>query len=162
MKFIAHRGYIQGDRKDIENTLPQIDLALSFDLDVEIDVRLKGDKLFLGHDRPQEEVSLDFLKKHRNRLWVHAKTLETFLYLLDISPRLNIFCQDKDPVVLTTYNKIWTHPTQLLYTEDSIAVKFRYEAGFVIDNMRLYGVCSNYPEEYRNEYLHILSRKNCI
>mgnify|MGYP001191664454 CR=1 FL=1 len=110
MRFIAHRANIHGKCTEEENTISKINKAIALAYDVEIDVRKIDNKLFLGHDCPQEEIKLDYLYKNKENLWIHAKDLITFIYILDLSDPLQTFLHDVDNAVLTNTGKIWTHP----------------------------------------------------
>ena len=60
MKLIAHRGNITGRNPDEENSPDYISQAIQKGYDVEVDVWLM-DGIYLGHDKPQYETSIDFL-----------------------------------------------------------------------------------------------------
>ena len=61
MILISHRGNMNGIEKTKENTIEQINLALSKGYDVEVDVWYENGSLYLGHDKPEEKVDLEFL-----------------------------------------------------------------------------------------------------
>lgn len=153
MKFIAHRGNLLGPEPDKENRISQIELALQNNFDVEIDVRLYRDELYLGHDVLQEQVPASYLYKHRNNLWIHAKNLVTFLYLLETEPDLHVFCHDADDVVFTNQGKLWTHPRHEIFLKNSVALKFEYKEGFITSHSDIYGICSDSPGLYQKEYM---------
>ena len=71
MILISHRGNINGPRKELENKPQYIENALKLGYDVEIDVWSIDRVFYLGHDKPQYEVSRWFL--HNEKLWCHAK-----------------------------------------------------------------------------------------
>ena len=60
MKIISHRGNLHGKEVDNENNPEYIKKALR-KFEVEVDVWFIDDSWFLGHDRPQYPVDLDFL-----------------------------------------------------------------------------------------------------
>ena len=60
MILISHRGNMNGIEKTKENTIEQINLALSKGYDVEVDVWYENGSLYLGHDKPEEKVDLEF------------------------------------------------------------------------------------------------------
>ena len=72
MKFISHRGFINGKDKSLENNPEQIVYLMSKGIDVEIDIRIYKEKFYLGHDEPLYEVTRDFIEN--DKLWCHAKT----------------------------------------------------------------------------------------
>ena len=59
MKFIAHRGNIDGPNFEEENQLEYIERAIEKGFDAEIDIWYlpQADQLYLGHDKPQYLVS---------------------------------------------------------------------------------------------------------
>ena len=65
MKKIAHRGNISGKQIELENKPSYIESALFKKYDVEVDVWYLKDKLLLGHDEPQYEISLSFLEQYQ-------------------------------------------------------------------------------------------------
>lgn len=100
---IAHRGNFDGKRSTEENTIRYINLALCNGYDVEVDVRLHGDVLYLGHDSLQEAVDINYLRNPR--FWVHSKTFETHMLLA--SQGIHCFFHDSDPYVFTTRGIKW-------------------------------------------------------
>ena len=149
MILIAHRGSIDGPIKERENTLSYIEEAHDAGYDVEIDIRLENNKLYLGHDKAQEEVQLSWLKKRTNWLWVHCKTPETFSFFynsqeLFIHYQLNYFLHDVDQLALTSKNYIWAYPG-MQPLENSIAVLPELHNE---DVSKCIGVCSDYLLKY--------------
>ena len=67
MKIISHRGNIDGVNTDTENDPNQIDKVIHMGYDVEIDLRIKDDRLFLGHDYLQYEINIEWLNKRKNK-----------------------------------------------------------------------------------------------
>lgn len=138
MIFIAHRGNTKGPQPSNENKPSYINDALSKGHYVEVDVWLKGNKLYLGHDCPQYEISINFLKGN-DRLVCHAKNAEALEFL--VRHNLNCFGHDKDDVVLTSNGWLWTFPGKKL-TSRSIAVMPERVDGW--DISKCLGVCSDY------------------
>lgn len=115
--IISHRGNLSGPNPETENTFAQIESVLDTTIfDVEIDVRYFHDKLYLGHDKADLEnpISISFLLKHKNRLWVHCKNLEARSFLNRYKSfgafSINFFFHDKDPYVLTSNGWLWGFP----------------------------------------------------
>lgn len=99
----AHRGNLAGQNPETENTLAAINNCLLKGIRVEIDIRERDGKLYLGHDTPQEEIGLDFLAKNRFMLLAHCKTLETVKFLNQhYIPFLHYFLQEDEMVVDTS------------------------------------------------------------
>ena len=142
MIVISHRGNIDGPDPSIENHPEQILKCISMGLEVEIDVWfLYG--WFLGHDEPQYEVDISFLKKAG--LWCHAKNIDALLHLR--LANINCFWHQEDDVTLTSSGFLWTFPGKKL-TEKSICVMpelFKPDTSFCA------GVCTDYPMNYIKE-----------
>ena len=79
MKIIAHRGLMVGPDPEAENQLDTLDEALSYGLDVEVDVRLIGGELLIGHDE-STLVCPTWLYDDK-RAWFHAKNTDALVYL---------------------------------------------------------------------------------
>lgn len=147
MIIISHRGNLHGPNKEKENHPEQIKNVLDLGYYVEIDVWLKDDKLYLGHDKPQYETSLPFLKK--DRLICHCKNIEALEVLLNEG--IHCFSHDKDDVVLTSKNWLWVYPNKKL-TKNSICVLPELCDEFK-ENCR--GICTDYV----TSFLKILQKK---
>lgn len=104
--IIAHRGNLNGP-SERENTPDYILEAIQLGFDVEVDVWVT-DGVYLGHDRPETKIDIDFLKRHSDRLWCHAKNLNALHVLLRIG--LHTFWHDTDDYVLTSRGVIWAYP----------------------------------------------------
>ena len=80
MILIAHRGNVNGEQADRENTLSYVQEALDLGYHCEIDIcKWDGEKFWLGHDEPTEPVDADWLKN--NKLWCHAKDYNSLTYI---------------------------------------------------------------------------------
>lgn len=122
MKIISHRGNIYGINTETENNPTQIDKVIDMGYDVEIDLRIKEDKLFLGHDYCQYEIDIEWLNKRKDKLWVHAKDYDSVIFLKDTD--LNWFWHDKDDMTLTSHGYIWSNIGK--YFEGGITVSLEY------------------------------------
>lgn len=119
MKWICHRGNINGPNPNDENKPAYIQTALSAGYDVEIDVWLKSDGLYLGHDFPTYKVDLSFLRN--KRLWLHCKNIEAFAKLKTF-PDTNCFMQDSEPHVKTTRGYTWNHSKTTTWEKNTVFV----------------------------------------
>lgn len=112
MILISHRGNIDGRRVPFENKPDYIDEAINAGYDVEIDVWYIDGKLWLGHDEPQYEVSLEWLEFRSPSLWIHCKDMNSLSYFNRYSNtksnQFNYFSHDVDMGVLTSHNYIWS------------------------------------------------------
>ena len=146
MILIAHRGNTKGPEPTKENNPEFIESAIEAGYDVEIDVRLHAGGFYLGHDKPQYEVLPDWLLKHKDNLWCHAKDLKTFSVLLDL--KMHTFMHDKDPAALTSKHYLWTNPGERL-VPNSIAVMPETKTWYdFIQRFNYVGLCSDYVEDY--------------
>ena len=98
MILISHRGNIDGPNVKMENDPRYIENTLGKGYNVEVDVWSKGSDFFLGHDKPEHQVSEMFLR--HGSIWCHAKDIKTFYKLIDIGA--HCFSHDQDEVALTT------------------------------------------------------------
>ena len=142
MILISHRGNLNGKDVDNENNPLYIDRALGKGYDVEIDVWYENGKWYLGHDKPQYEIELDYLRN--KKLWCHAKNIEALNLMLDDD--IHCFWHQEDDVTLTSCGFIWTYPGKKL-TEKSICVL--PEKNNEIPKKCL-GICSDYIVYYIN------------
>lgn len=141
MFLIAHRGNISGPQLDLENNPKYLNNAISKGYDVEVDVWYINNKLYLGHDEPQYQIELDYLKNEH--FWCHCKNIEALEFLLD--NEVHCFFHDNDDATLTSRGFIWTFPKKKL-TKSSICVL--PENGFDENLNYCTGICSDYITTY--------------
>ena len=142
MILISHRGNINGPRKELENKPQYIENALKLGYDVEIDVWSIDRVFYLGHDKPQYEVSRWFL--HNEKLWCHAKNIEAFYRMVD-DKKIHSFSHDKDEVALTTKGYFW-QSWSCQMTKRSICVMPPRKTELP---SYIAGVCSDYIGHYK-------------
>lgn len=146
MKIISHRGNLEGPNFELENTQEYVDIALENNFDVEIDLWKIKNKFFLGHDEPLNEVSIDWLFKRKNNLWIHTKNTIAFEELLEKNEDFIFFYYAKEPLVLTSNKKIWTHePKKIIKPYNCIVPLLSKEKVSAISHKNWYGVCTDYP-----------------
>jgi hypothetical protein len=104
MKIISHRGNLNGP-SDYENDPRQIKAVLKMGVDCEIDLWIKDNRYYLGHDKPTHEVKRSFLQQ--KGLWIHCKNLEA---LEGVPQKTNYFWHQNDDFALTSKGYIWTFP----------------------------------------------------
>lgn len=151
MKYIAHRGLIDGPNKELENRPEQIKTVLEMGYDCEIDLWRIGQKWFLGHDEPQYEVDEEFVKM--SGLWIHCKNLAA-LYILSTSTDhlYTFFWHQNDDFTLTSDGYIWTYPDKDL-SNISIAVMPELFPKYweYIKQVEIAGVCTDYITKFVEE-----------
>ena len=107
MKLIAHRGLTRGPDKHTENRPATIMSAMEQGFECEVDLWVFDNRLYLGHDGPQYNITEEFLKQPG--LWIHCKHLPALEYCqTDI--KLNYFWHETDAYTLTSKGYIWTYP----------------------------------------------------
>jgi hypothetical protein len=61
MILISHRGNINGKINELENNPDYINDALIIGYDVEIDIWVINNELFLGHDEPVHSIDISWI-----------------------------------------------------------------------------------------------------
>lgn len=146
MKWIAHRGNLTGPDPQRENHPAYINIAIDKGFDVEIDVWLVYNEIYLGHDDPVDIIDIDFLK--RDQIWCHAKNLEAFEFLLN--NEIHCFYHESDRFTLTSKGYIWTYPNQRV-TDRSVLVVQDY----FLPRLKCFGVCGDFVEIWKSTYSHL-------
>lgn len=141
MKMISHRGNVTSKAVDMENTIPYINYALKMGYDVEIDVWLVGNKLFLGHDNPQHEIDTSYLIN--DRLLCHAKNKEAFSYMLD-DKRIHCFWHDKDDYTLSSKSIPIVYPNKPPIKNSIVMVTDHSVFESLKNSTEIYGICYDY------------------
>lgn len=141
MILISHRGNLTG-KTPLENHPNYILNAIKKGFDVEIDVWYVNDILYLGHDLPQYEINIDFLKNEK--LWCHAKNYEAFEYMLQ--NEIHCFWHENDKFTLTSKGFIWQYPSEIKYKESIFLMPEKYK-NIVLTDVK--GVCSDYILNYK-------------
>jgi len=147
MILISHRGNINGRDDSLENNPTYIDYAISKNFDVEIDVWVKDNMLWLGHDLPQYLIEFTWIMDRFPKLWIHCKNIEAMIYFKESKKPVNYFWHQEDDVTITSLGYFWTYPGKKL-THNSIAVmpEIKY-----FDEINIaYGICSDYIETYKS------------
>lgn len=138
MILISHRGNINGRVPDSENNPDYIDAALNLGYDVEVDVWMMGDGLWLGHDSPQYKVEQEWFDQRRDRLWIHCKNITAFEWF-NFLWSFNHFWHETDTVTLTSKGFSWAYPGKQP-VKGSIAVMPELNDD---DISECYGICSD-------------------
>lgn len=148
MKIIAHRANINGSNFASENRLSQIKKCIELGYDIEIDIRFLNNKLYLGHDNPQEIICEDVLFEIKERCWIHCKNLEAINYFNKFGIIYNYFWHENDKYTLTSKGFIWTYPGGSL-CQNSICVMPELELPQNnLSNLKqknFAGICTDFP-----------------
>jgi hypothetical protein len=149
MKLISHRGNFRGPDKRLENNPNEIERIISLGFDCEIDLRTIDTDLFLGHDKPEYNISVNWLNDLGTNLWIHCKDLQTLSFLSYAKSDLNFFWHENDSYTITSKGNIWVFPGKpvpangVLVLPESISL-FAQE----IKGSDFFGICSDFIEEY--------------
>jgi hypothetical protein len=112
-QHICHRGNITGPQKELENNFGILIQRSIQGYSTELDVWFHEGQLWLGHDKPEYKITLEWLASDKRRL-VHAKDGKTFEYLLlEAGKRavdLHIFYHTDEDYVLTNKGIVIAYP----------------------------------------------------
>jgi hypothetical protein len=145
MILISHRGNLTGPNPERENSQLYIQEALDKEFDVEIDVWVINDIIYMGHDKPQYGVDFRWIRDRVNKLWVHCKNVESVVYFKECGYDVNYFWHQGDTLTLTSQNHIWVyHGKQPI--KNSIAVMPEINND---DITKCLGICSDIIEKYK-------------
>ena len=150
---ISHRGNLHGPEKGKENLPETIDEAISRGLHVEIDIWVEERRIYLGHDAPATEISLNYLKDRCDNLWIHCKNTTALTFFLE--HKLNVFYHDKDLHTLTSEGYIWSRPGFYAFCKNEILVlpeKFYgpRSTNWLKISHEFHGVCTDFPLDFVN------------
>jgi hypothetical protein len=145
MILISHRGNLTGPNPDRENSQLYIQEALDEGFDVEIDVWVIDDIIYMGHDKPQYGVDFRWIRDRVNKLWVHCKNVESVVYFKQCGYDVNYFWHQEDTLTLTSQNHIWVYPGKQPI-KNSIAVMPEINND---DITKCLGICSDIIEKYK-------------
>jgi hypothetical protein len=174
--LIAHRGNTNGPNRKLENSESHILSAVRQGFHVEVDVwfvdaskmpargvnptsggqqpKVVSNQWYLGHDKPQYNTTLEFLKQ--DKLICHAKNIEALQLL--VAEGIHCFSHNMDDAVLTSRNKLWLYPGKnigLKNTKDVINVMPEWYCETDEDWMeqtvksQYFGICSDYVSKIR-------------
>jgi hypothetical protein len=112
-QHVCHRGNLAGPMKSFENNFGILIQRTLQEYHVEVDVWYNENNLWLGHDKPEYKVSLEWLASCKRRL-IHAKDGKTFEHLLlEAGKRaldLHIFYHTEEDYVLTNKGLVICYP----------------------------------------------------
>tara|TARA_B100001113_G_C21076938_1_gene608098 strand:- start:192 stop:650 length:459 start_codon:yes stop_codon:yes gene_type:complete len=151
LNFISHRGNILKKDVDLENQPKYIDNAISQNFDVEIDIWLKQNKFYLGHDNPSYLIDLNWLNIRANKLWIHCKNYDSISFFSKNykNKNFNFFWHNNDDMTLTSLGYLWVYPGKQPI-KGSIAVLPEIYEDDISDCI---GICSDIILKYRNDII---------
>jgi len=150
MRLISHRGNVDGKYPQYENLPEYVEKAMSLGYDCEIDVRFIDGEWFLGHDKPQYKIDLDWIIENNLKLWVHCKNVEAIQEFKRLEEwvqlkSINYFWHQEDDVTITSQGFVWAHP-KIQPPNDSIAVM---PDNYKWDLKNVLGICSDFIAKYK-------------
>jgi len=105
INLIAHRDNTRGRLLSEEN-LPRKIEEVTKEYYAEIDVWFVGNSYWLGHDKAEYQVSLDFLRNAK--LFCHAKNIEALHEML--KDDIHCFWHEQDYTSMTSKGFVWKYP----------------------------------------------------
>jgi len=145
MILISHRGNINGPSKDENNPIRIEDIILH-GYDVEIDLRILNSEFYLGHDTEDYKVSEKWILKHKDKLWIHCKTIDTIqqIHNSKLLGDTNYFFHYNDKCTLTSKGFLWVFPG-FQPIQNSIAVLPELKDDNISKSI---GICSDFIKRY--------------
>jgi len=150
MKYIAHRGNLNGPNIENENKPEYLLDAINKGYCVETDLWVIKDNLFLGHDEPQYEINIHFLLQIKDVLFCHCKNISALHFIINNYPEIECFYHDKDECVLTSKNHIWNFPGSELTSSSICVMPERVNQEIMT---YCYGVCTDYVQKIKDKFL---------
>jgi len=152
MKIISHRGNLIESNSIRENSVDYIEEAIAEGFDVEIDLWVDGDQYYLGHDNPQYFVSIEWLKKCKDVLWIHCKNREALEKLSTSMVEFNYFWHESDRYTITSKGFGWILVGQFPYSKGIIVLPETTNYYDVPENLQKgFGICTDKPLFYQKE-----------
>ena len=152
MKIIAHRANLNGPNPNTENHPEQIDKCITRGYDVEIDLRYyqSTNTFWLGHDKSEHVITLEWLNERKQNLWIHCKDLESFNVMCSQVDDYNFFWHQEDDYTLTSKKYIWAYPGKP-YTLNTVIVMPEWNISDLssLQDVECYGICTDYPEKLK-------------
>lgn len=139
---IAHRGNTKGPSENENNPINLI-VAISLGFDIEVDIWMSIDGIYLGHDSPQYAIDETFLEDIKEHAWFHCKNIEALGYFVNNMPDAKYFWHQEDDHTLTSNGYIWTYPGKTVTNKSIVVLTEPADLSIYKD---AYGVCTDYLE----------------
>lgn len=163
-EIISHRANLTGIEPSFENLIRSIELALKKGFKVEVDVRFYKDRIYLGHDNPQELLPANFYGEQK--IYFHCKDMKSLLMFQKYYRGSNFFTHDNDEATITSKGMLWIHPetlpalyadhTELDFTRAIAVLPERKGLLYNEDHLKFlgkfYGICTDFPERYKEAF----------
>lgn len=144
-QHICHRGNINGSVKELENNFGVLIQRSIQGHQVEVDVWYHENHLWLGHDKPEYKITLEWLASDKKRL-IHAKDGKTLEYILQESGKraldLHVFYHTDEDYVITNKGLVICYPGKPLL-EGSVCM-MPEKASYTEEQLRkVFVICSD-------------------
>ena len=153
MKIIAHRGNTDGPNPLEENRPKYIDAAIEKGFDVEVDLRMSSEGLFLGHDKPDYPITIGWLYERKDNLWIHCKDFQSIKMMSEV-PRYDFhyFWHESDRYTMTNKGIGWVFPGQQPYVRSVVVLPedvLFFNEQYTKSN-RFYAICTDFCDRYKD------------
>jgi hypothetical protein len=118
-------------------------------MNVKVDVWLTRTGMHLGHNEPQYPINNSWIHMRSHFLWVHCKNIEALCYFQEYpwEEDVNYFWHENDSYTLTSRGYIWAYPGKnTVYPSHAITLLPEVSD---ISFTNFYGICTDYPLEYK-------------
>jgi hypothetical protein len=153
MKIISHRGNLTGPNKSRENSPDYIEEAMTNGYDVEVDLRMKGVDLYLGHDEPQYSITKSWITDRKKMLWVHTKDKESLLYMVHEIPDAQFFYHERERYTIVSNGLVWAHDFSLKLTDKCIVPTLSLDEIEKYNGRGVYALCTDYVAECERKFI---------
>lgn len=106
---------------------------------LECDVQMYKDKLYFGHDEPQEEVDVSLMTMQN--VFCHAKDLDAMIAMIDMKD-VHCFWHQEDTITLTNRGFVWCYPGHYPVHEKAIWLDLA-GAKLPKDTSGIWGICGD-------------------
>lgn len=155
IKFVSHRGNLSGPLPARENDPKYVEEAFSCCDSVEVDVRMVGDKLFLGHDYPQYPVTAAWINEHHAKLLLHLKDIRSLKFILRHGLRhWHYFCHAGDAFTHTSHGLLWLHDISLEPDHSTIVPLMTRDLVLAYPHRNILAICSDFAVNEHGDLVH--------
>lgn len=138
---ISHRGNVYGPNPNSENDPVHLGVAISLGFDVETDIWMDKNGIYLGHDAPKYPIDETFIKDIKEHAWFHCKNIQALGYFVNNAPDARFFWHQNDDYTLTSNGYIWTYPGKTITNKSIVVLQQKMDLDIFKD---AYAVCTDY------------------
>lgn len=142
MIVISHRGNQVG--QVVENNPDKLPLDKFV---CEIDLWRVNTRLFLGHDKPEYEININWLRYWNPRLFIHAKNIEALLFLKEFKYAFGFWHQEDDYALTIPDCRIIVYPGKAL-VPNGIVMKPELYSWDDVKSYNPFAIVTDYPDLY--------------